>query len=491
MRKSIVILLALLSLPIALHARVVVFWQPGFPTVASQPLDRPTLEQALAGLDPVFADESALDRPDTLRAAELLVLPYGSAVPVQSWKTIDAYLNAGGNLLILGGQPLRVPVTRKSGQYIAGVPQDTWSRTLGFRHTYEVPVPAGAAFHWRSGYTWLPTIKVQAQTYFTVEGRMNGLGYMADSTGLLVAAPVIVSDHADSGAEHMPGTRIVALDFNPTPGYWQSPDGMNLIHQAADYASQGAVTFSVETLFSTLRPGEPPVLTIHLRDLHSQSRGAAFDGQVELTLTSGSTVVSSATLPFTSKGVIDLDAPFHSPLPPGFYTVTAVLKQQGKPREFYRSGFWVSAESALESGDALGVKGNFLTLGDKPFFPVGTNYFSTEENGWDFSGPRNAAVWDHDFAEMASHGVSFVRTGVWMQNSKFIEDKPAGSISLYAQPRGLSSLRPAPQYRRQLHPLCLFTAFWPAAQRPFLNPAQSLYRSRRCRCPAGLRQVSG
>jgi hypothetical protein len=426
MRKSIFILLVLVSLPIALHARVVVFWQPGFPTVASQPLDRPTLEQALAGLEPVFADESALARPETLRAAGLFILPYGSAVPVQSWKAIEAYLNAGGNLLILGGQPLRVPVARESGQYIAGAPQDTWSRTLGFRHTYEVPVPAGAAFQWRSGYTWLPAIKVQAQTYFTVEGRMNGLGYMADSTGLLVAAPVIVSDHANSGAEQMPGTRIVALDFNPTPGYWQSPDGTNLIHQTADYASQGAVTFSVEALFSALRSGEPPVLTVHLRDSHSQSQGYAFDGQVEFTLTSDSAVVNSATLPFTSKGVIDLDAPLHSPLPPGFYTVTAVLKQQGKPREFYQNGFWVSGESALESGNALGVKGDFLTLGGKPFFPVGTNYFSTEENGWDFSGPRNAAVWDHDFAEMASHGVSFVRTGVWMQNSKFIEDETGG-----------------------------------------------------------------
>src|ERR1017187_9121804 len=51
-------------------------------------------------------------------------------------------------------------------------------------------------------------------------------------------------------------SRIVALDFNPTPGYWQSPDGTNLIHQTSDYASQGAVTFSVEALFSALRSGE-------------------------------------------------------------------------------------------------------------------------------------------------------------------------------------------------------------------------------------------
>ncbi len=74
--------------------------------------------------------------------------------------------------------------------------------------------------------------------------------------------------------------------------------------------------------------------------------------------------------------------------------------------------------SAVRSttGRALGVDGDFLTRGGKPFFPVGTNYFTTEENGWDFSGPRNASVWEKDFAEMAAHGVTLVRTGVWMKD---------------------------------------------------------------------------
>ena len=54
----------------------------------------------------------------------------------------------------------------------------------------------------------------------------------------------------------MMGSRIVALDFDPEPGYWQSQDGIALVQQCADYASQGATTFSVETQFSTIRPGE-------------------------------------------------------------------------------------------------------------------------------------------------------------------------------------------------------------------------------------------
>ncbi len=45
-----------------------------------------------------------------------------------------------------------------------------------------------------------------------------------------------------------------------------------------------------------------------------------------------------------------------------------------------------------EAGPALRTHGDFLTLGGKPFLPVRTNYFSTDANGWDFSGPRNGAL---------------------------------------------------------------------------------------------------
>jgi hypothetical protein len=68
---------------------------------------------------------------------------------------------------------------------------------------------------------------------------------------------------------------------------------------------------------------------------------------------------------------------------------------------------------ALTSGPGSRALRRLPDARRQPFFPFGTNYFSTESNGWDFSGPRNAAVWEQDFAEMQTHGVSFVRTGIW------------------------------------------------------------------------------
>jgi Beta-galactosidase len=387
-------------------AQVAVFWQPGFPTVASQPIDRATLSSALG--DASFLDLKALQAPAALAVAKLLVLPYGSAIPTEGWIAIDAYLHQGGNLLILGGQPLRVPVTLQGATFVAGRPQDTYSRALGLRHTYEVPVARDAVFAWKSGYAFAATPKLRAEKFFAVEGHLNGLGYMADKSGLLVAAPVILIQN-----EKAPG-RIVALDFQPKAGYWQSHDGTALIRQSAEYASLRPARLFVEMLYSAIRPNETPQISIHLQP-------AQPSGEVQVELLSANKVIQEATVPVTREGVADVPASFHQPLPAGFYRIRATYRLQNQFREFYENGFWVAESDALEEGPSLGVKGDFLTYGGKPFFPIGTNYFTTEDNGWDFFNPRNAAVWEKDFAEMAAHDVTFVRTGVWMNHAKLLD----------------------------------------------------------------------
>jgi Beta-galactosidase len=393
------VLLFLLPVSSPLMAQVTIFWQPGFPTVASQPIDRATLTSALG--NPSFLDLKSFQN---LANTKLLVLPYGSAIPTEAWNTINTYLQRGGNLLILGGQPLHVPVTQHGATFVEAPPQDTYARVWGLLHTYEVPVPQDAVFTWKPPFAETPNLR--AEKFFTVEGHLKGLGYMRDKNGLLVAAPVIVIEK--------PTSRIVALDFEPTAGYWESRDGIALIRQAADYASQGPTHLSVELLYSAIRPNESPQISIHLQPTQPS-------GDVHVELLSTNKLIQEATVPVTKDGIALLPPSFQKPLSAGFYHIRATYRQQNQFRGFDENGFWVAEPNALEQGPALGVKNDFLTYGGKPFLPVGTNYFTTEENGWDFFSPRNAAVWEKDFAEMASHGVTFVRTGVWMNHAKFLD----------------------------------------------------------------------
>jgi hypothetical protein len=420
MRSLVTALVLTLAGASSLCSKVVVFWQDGFPTAASQPISRAVLTQTLDA--PVFAGVDALRDPATLADADLLVLPYGSAFPTEGWGAIRGYLRAGGNLLVLGGQPFRVPVATAGSKFVESPAQDTYSRQIDLRHTYELPPQGAAKFAWKSGYSFLAAPAVRARRFFALQGGLDGLGYMVDAGGVRVAAPVVVADHHRGWQQDpMLGARIVMLDFEPEPGYWESPDGMGLIRAAAGYARQGATAFWVDTLFSTLRPGEMPLVGVHLRSARRQRLGLSVTGEAKIELLSGTAVLESTRIA-CSGPTVDAQVVFKKALPPGFYTLRGVYEEGGQPREFFQNAFWVEDGSSLKSGPVLGVQGDFLTRDGKPYFPLGTNYFNTADDGWDFSWPRNAWVWETDFAEMERHGVTFVRTGVWMPELKFVEE---------------------------------------------------------------------
>jgi hypothetical protein len=408
--------------PIPVFAKTAVFWQDGFPFIASQPVPQASLLKALDPNDTVFLNLDALRDPAALNGVDLFVLPYGSAFPADAWATILGYFREGGNLLVLGGQPFRVPVSLANDKtFLPGAEQDTYSRELGFRHTYELPRQENIKFAWRSGYSFLGPVEVHARRFFAVEGRLNGLGYMMNSESIAVAAPVIVVDHTSmQQGSGMLGSRMVMLDFEPQPGYWESEDGTSLIRQAASYARQGAASFWLEVLFSTLKPGESPQITVHFRNAYRERRSQTLSGTVKVELLSGDSVLDSSSIPCSGNNV-STGLSFSKPLSPGFYTVRGQYQDSGAPKEFHQTGFWVEDQKLLDSGPVLGVSGDFITKDGHPFFPVGANYFSTEANGWDFSGPRNAWTWDTDFEEMSRQGVTFVRTGVWMTNLRFVE----------------------------------------------------------------------
>src|SRR5579862_4272656 len=82
---------------------VVVFSEEGFPSADCSSPSRDQLKNILPAAR--FTSAEALKSALAASSTKLLVLPYGSAFPESAWSEIYAYLQRGGNLLVLGGQP--------------------------------------------------------------------------------------------------------------------------------------------------------------------------------------------------------------------------------------------------------------------------------------------------------------------------------------------------------------------------------------------------
>ncbi|MBZ5546044.1 MAG: beta-galactosidase [Acidobacteriia bacterium] len=416
------------------QARVVVFWQPGFPTAESQAIEQATLRSALQEMEPSFASLDELRNPETLKDSDLLVLPYGSAFPADAWKQISAYLQGGGNLLTLGGRPLFVPVFREGGRFVADSPQNTYSRYLGVWHSYEVPQQDGKDFAWDESFSFLPKVKVSARRVFVAgtwwgSGEHRGIGFFLNARGERVSAPVTREDFYELRSGEQPpllGARCVMVNFEPEPGYWSSADGITLIRTAAEHAAQGAILLWLEMQNATLAEGEPPQVVVHLRNARKQWKGEPLSGTVRVELSSEGKTVESTEVQ-CSGDTVAANVVFQRKLPAGLYTVRATYEDAGKAREAYQTGFWSRDDELLKSGAALRAGKTYFRKDGAPFAPVGTNYFTTDFFYSGFLGSANAYVWERDFAEMEMHGVTFVRTGVWNGHADLF-DKVTGGV---------------------------------------------------------------
>ena len=434
MRSCIAVLFLLFSFSSPATAKVVVFYQSGFPTVDSQPIEQEILRTALGEMQPVFAGVEELKTPETLRDADLLVLPYGSAFPADAWKQIYQYLQDGGNLLTLGGRPLFIPVFREGDLFRQAPPQNTYSRYVGIWHTYEAPQKDWDKFVWDEDYSFLAQIELRPRKAYVAgmgwdSGAHRGMGFLVNQRGERVAAPVVQEDFRELRSGELPsllGARCVMLNFEPEPGFWASSVGIALVRAAAEHAREGASLLWVEAQNATVAEGEAPQLVVHLRNVKKQRRGEPLSGMVRVELSSGDRVIESTQVNCAGDTVAASVA-FRTKLAPGLYAVRASYEEGGKVKQIYHTGFWSRDEKLLKTGPALSAGKTYFRKDGATYLPFGTNYFSTDFFHTGFLGSANAYVWEHDFAEMEKHGVTFVRTGVWNGHADLF-DKVTGGV---------------------------------------------------------------
>jgi hypothetical protein len=414
--KTFFLVLFIVALATPCSSGTVVFFEKNFPSIENSTVNRVSLERALASLNPRFVGLAELQRDTSLAEGDLLVMPYGSAIPVEAWSVIRRHLDRG-HLLILGGRPFFVPVTRDSTGWHAERPQNSYALSLGIAQSYVVPQHGPWKLQWDEEAPWLQGGSLDPQRVFAntgFGGRYRGIGFLVDAAGNRLAAPIAAADFVDHG---LPARRRVYLSFDAPGTFWNSDEGIELVHKAAVYASQGGVRIWLDLSKLTLNPGERVTGAV---DVLRGDRPA----KLVIELLSGTKVLASRS---TSCGgmlreEVGLTVP---PQEPGLYTVRASVMVSDSLMDRYTSGVWVRDPALLHSGARLGAGEDYFSLDGKPYLMAGVNYFSTDPfSRGIFAGGSiggNAWAWERDFAEIERQGMTAIRTGIWLNRGRYLD----------------------------------------------------------------------
>jgi hypothetical protein len=410
--------------------KVLLFRAGGFPTVDAPEIPAALLDEALAGL-PV----EVLDSPPALagrlsRATrDVLVLPYGSAFPLESWPAICAFVKQGGGLVVLGGAPFEQPVLRAagSGAYTLGRRQPSFAHEFligpadvvtdeEIRRPARVATAAGS--DWSGPFpqprrTFALTVRLATRKDLPGEHGSEGprdavlrpLVHVIDGGGVPRACPLLAIDRlrgAEAGARWVLAPSDTAL-------------GAAVVREAVVRALEGAASIDARPVRAALEPGEPAAIRILVqRPAPRAGEAGAARAVVRATDEAGATVFRGEVAlegPPEQRTALARIAPA-APLAPGLYHVEVSLPEAPFRPRAITTGFWVIDRELLRRGPRLSVLRDWLLRDGRAWPVVGTTYMASDVHR-KFLFEPNPHLWDRDFREMARHGVNFVRTGLW------------------------------------------------------------------------------
>jgi hypothetical protein len=414
-------------------ARTLVFRAPGFPTVDAPPIDDATLERALAGLDAVRAT-SPTELEERLRDADVLVLPYGSAFPIDAWPRIQSFLHDGGGLAVLGGAPFHEPVRWEAGTWIKGPRQTEFAHSLLVGPADPITIGAdwkpsdapaklagfGAAMP-PSKTTWALTLRLTNEREFPDEHGSAGprdavarpLAHVVDAEGTPRACPLIEIDRLrgpSSGARWVFATTDAKLD---------AP----VVRAIVTRAIAGASEIRVLPRMASIAPSSKAELDVTVRSGRrdagpSSLRAQVFDAS-GATIVAKEIALSASREPGTKTGTLVVDAP----AAPGSYRVVVsdVRPQPSDAPHTAETAFWVRDDRLLASAPKITVSGDWLRKDGKTFPIIGTTYMASDVHRHFLFEP-NPRAWEEDFAAMQRRGINFVRTGLWTAWSRVMSE---------------------------------------------------------------------
>lgn len=381
------------------------FRAPSFPTVDAPAIDDATLGAALRGLSVLTAASGAeLVRLLGEHPTDTLLLPYGSAFPVDAWPSIRAFLADGGGLVVLGGAPFHAPIAWSGSMGTAAWNEGV--RSPNFAHELRIG-PAEALKMADGSTTFALTLRLTTEKEFPDEHGTAGprdavarpLKTIADASGTPRGCALLEIDRLRGSSA---GAR---WELATTNQRLEAAEIQSIVQRAL----QGASETRVIPQHASVDANEKPRLDV------------SADGPFKLTvLDPAGKPVFSVVRP-TSGTVVVV-----ARLAPGLHQVV-VERENGPEPRVARGGFWVKDATLLGTGPKLGVGRDWITRDGKAFPVVGTTYMASDVHRHFLFEP-NPLVWDADFAEMQKRGINFVRTGLWTAWSRVITDRDGARI---------------------------------------------------------------
>ena len=407
---------------------VVVVYEEGFPVADTTAPSQADLTALIPGAR--FVSTAQLHDALSDASTHLLVLPYGSAYPEAAWSGIYAYLERGGNLLVLGGRPFtRAAYHDNSGWHLrdysvrASLPllidqyEDTpGSEGYAFEDNPDV-VERLPRFSWQRAFS--PILHLTSSDIYNrdgsagrVEARLDALAW-GTKDGRRMSAPAVEIDHLRN---KFAGGRWIFLNADLPADFYASAPAKQIIPALVFEARRGAEEFTVSPVLPLYLPGEPVELKITWKSTQPTEAGLS----VRLTISS-----DQPRTPKTTQ-TIALPAPLPIVIPPpkarGLFTVSAELLDGSQIRAVYHSGFWIRDLDYLRSGPRLSVNANYFELNGQPLGVVGTTYMASDVQRLYFDHP-NVYVWDQDLGQISSAGLNMIRTGWWTGWDKFCDEE--------------------------------------------------------------------
>ncbi|HTV59481.1 MAG TPA: hypothetical protein VMJ93_11480 [Verrucomicrobiae bacterium] len=417
----------LFSMPASSHSTVV-FQESGFPAFDTSAPSRAELENLLPRS--IFVNAEELPQALADPATQLFVLPYGSAYPEADWDAIYAYLQRGGNLLVLGGRPFsRAAYWDAAGWHLreysvrATIPlridqyqQTPGSPGLSFKTNPDV-VTKLSPFDWNAAFS--PILHLTDSDVYNRQGSSGRIDSRLDTLawgtrdGRRMAAPAIQIDHV---RDDFAGGRWIFLCSKLADSFYTGEEAKKTVPVLAATALRGSEEFIVAPVLPLYLPGEP--VEVEVRWIGRTKSDLPLKAKITVTSENspGDTSTQTVSVPAIMPVV------FPAPAAKGFHTIEAELYEGQELRAVYRSAFWTRDEDYLRSGPRLSVGHNYFQLDGHPLAVVGTTYMSSEVQRLYFDHP-NVYVWNRDMAQIHSAGLNMLRTGWWTGWDKVCDEE--------------------------------------------------------------------